>query len=577
MGSTQLHGRWIGEAFGKKASLRLSVHRGLLGAHCGIAGSAECLTDTLARWTAHLWNIQDTSKEGFPSAYYVDGHRKPVYTAVLIPRGLVGRLSTVLGSRALVLLHDAQGHPLLATTHRGDLHRTLGLPCIIERYEQATGPLHLERLVVDREGMATEFLATLQIAGRTVVTLLRSDQYHGLTSFATVGTFVPLETDRHGKIVREVAPASIALPLPDHPGESLLLRVALIRDQRRQVPIAPSKEDEDQPSRWDADLDRRDRQWWEDGWQATPMPPVPTTAKLIPIVTTASHIDAVELAQTYIHHWPAQENCIKDFLLPLGLDTNHGFAKALVENSEVSKRRTALNRRLANVKRWKDAAGKRSQQAGKRHERLRQQLNGRADQLYRERKSRQDELIAQGVADHLLRREIKERKAVIDAELEQMRARMWRAYEQCNQEFRKQERYCQEQRDLLRSLEDLTATERTMYELDHRKDQIMTVCKVALANLVMCVRDRYFPATYAHATWQRLVPFFRLAGRVVRQGDTVQVELRAFNDRQLHRDLVVVCERVNEASPRLPDGRHLLLTVSTTRCPVRGPQNQQVT
>ncbi len=429
------------------------------------AGSAECLTDTLARWTAHLWKSQDTSKEAFPSAFYVDGHRKPVYTDVLIPRGLVGRLSAILGSRALVLLHDAQGHPLLVTTHRGDLHLTSGLPGIIERYEQATGPLQLERLVVDREGMATEFLATLQSSGRSVVTLLRTDQYRDLTSFTNVGTFVPLVTDQHGKVVREVAPASIALPLPDHPGESLPLQVALIRDLSRQVPVVPSKESEDQPSRWDADLDRQDRQWWEDAWQATPTPAIPTTAKLIPIVTTASRIDAVELAQTYIHRWPVQENCIKDFLLPLGLDTNHGFAKTPVENSEVSKRRTALEKRLVNVQRWKDAAGKRSHQAGKRHDRLRQQLKTCADQLYRELNHRQDELVKQEVADHLLRREIKERKAVIEASLEQMRARVWQAYDQCNQEFRKQERYCKEQRNLLRALEDLKARERVMYEV----------------------------------------------------------------------------------------------------------------
>lgn len=530
-------------------------------AHMAQAGGAECLTDALARWTAHLWKIQDASQEASPSAFYVDGHRKPVYTDVLIPRGLVGRLSTILGSRALVLLHDAQGHPLLATTHRGDLHLTSGLPCILQRYEQATGPLHLERLVVDREGMATELLATLQTAGRTVVTLLRTDQYRDLTSFTAVGTFVPLTTDRHGKVVREVAPASIALPLPDHPGESLLLQMALIRDLSRQVLVVPSKEDEDQPSRWDADLDWRDRQWWEDGWQATPAPAVATTAKLIPIVTTASHVDAVELAQTYIHRWPAQENCIKDFLLPLGLETNHGFAKTAVENSEVSKRRTTLEQRLTNVQRWKDAAGKRSQQAGKRHERLRQQLNDRADQLYHELNHRQDELVAQGVADHLLRRKIKERKAVIDAELEQIRVRMWRAYEQCNQEFRKQERYCQKQRDLLRSLEDLTANERTMYELDHRKDQIMTVCKVALANLVMWVRDRYFPTTYAHATWQRLAPFFRLPGWVIPGPVTVQVELRPFNDRQLNRDLTALCAQVNKLQPRLPDGRRLHMSM----------------
>jgi len=100
-----------------------------------------------------------------------------------------------------------------------------------------------------------------------------------------------------------------------------------------------------------------------------------------------------------------------------------------------------------------------------------------------------------------------------------------------------------------------------MYELDHRKDQIMTVCKVALANLVMWSRDHYFPASYAHATWQRLLPFFRLAGRVMREADIVRVELRPFNDRQLNRDLAEVCARVNQLQPALPDGRRLMLSV----------------
>jgi hypothetical protein len=133
------------------------------------------------------------------------------------------------------------------------------------------------------------------------------------------------------------------------------------------------------------------------------------------------------------------------------------------------------------------------------------QHNSRADELYRELGLYQTTLELQGVADYVLRREIKERKAVIDAELEQIRVKEWRAYEQCNQEFRKQERYCKEQRDVLRALEDLEAKERTMYALDQRKDQVMTVCKVALANLRMWVRDHSFPASYAHATWRSFV------------------------------------------------------------------------
>jgi hypothetical protein len=181
----------------------------------------------------------------------------------------------------------------------------------------------------------------------------------------------------------------------------------------------------------------------------------------------------------------------------------------------VAKRRIQLEQRQSRLKQWAHSASKREAQASKRHERLRKEYKRRADELYRELGLYQSTLELQGVTDYVLRREIKERKAVIDAELEQIRAKEWRAYEQCNTEFRKQERYCKEQRDVLRALEDLDAKERTMYELDHRKDQVMTVCKVALANVAMWVQDQYSPASYAHATWLRLAPFFRLAGTVV--------------------------------------------------------------
>ena len=91
-----------------------------------------------------------------------------------------------------------------------------------------------------------------------------------------------------------------------------------------------------------------------------------------------------------------------------------------------------------------------------------------------------------------------------------------------------------------------------MYELDDSKDQVMTVLKLALANLAMWVRDNYFPPEYARATWHHLAPFFRLPGRVVCGPDGVGVALRGFNDRGLSRDLAAVCERGAEERPRLP-------------------------
>ena len=93
----------------------------------------QVLTEALARWTTSLWHTEDATLETSSSPFYLDGHRKPVYTRTLIPRGLIGNSGKILGCRALVLLHDAQGHPLLATTHRGDLHLTLGIPSLLAR------------------------------------------------------------------------------------------------------------------------------------------------------------------------------------------------------------------------------------------------------------------------------------------------------------------------------------------------------------------------------------------------------------------------------------------------------------
>ncbi len=57
----------------------------------------------------------------------------------------------------------------------------------------------------------------------------------------------------------------------------------------------------------------------------------------------------------------------------------------------------------------------------------------------------------------------------------------------------------------------------------------------------------------------RLLPFFQLPGHVRWDREVVQVELRHFNNRQLNRDLLAICQQVKEIQPRLPDGRILIL------------------
>jgi hypothetical protein len=385
--------RYTGDALGmltgrKRAYGYAHVERFL--SQLSFAGGAQTFTTALGKWAAHLCqpSAKDETTTEVAPCFYVDGHRKPVYTEKLIPRGLIGRTGKILGCRALVLLHDERGHLLQVSTNRGDQHLTIGLPQILPRLEESTDTTVPRRVVVDREGMAAPFLRDLQAQGSTVITLLRTDQYDGLESFTEVGSFVPLELDLHGQVICEVAPARFALPLPDQPGQFLPLCVALIRDHRRQVRAPSGDEDEGNDEHFAR---------WREGWKAQPSPAAPTTVKLIPIVTTAEAVNAGELAQTYIRRWPVQENIIRDFLLPQGLDINHGFAKTLVENSEVTKKRTALEKRLSNLEQWAVNAKERSQRAGRLYDRLWKQTKVYGDEQYRALNAHQDALREQGV------------------------------------------------------------------------------------------------------------------------------------------------------------------------------------
>ncbi len=276
LGVVGLHRPWDLRGYAQEGLGLLTTRRRAYGyrtaerflAQVAQAGGADAFTAALARWTTRLWAPIAEETQPISLPYYVDGHRKPVFSDSLLPRGVIGRTGKILGCRALLLLRDKQGHPLLATTHRGDLHLTLGTPSLLTRYEAATDEVSLRRLVIDREGMAAEFLAKLAAEGRWVVTILRTEQYRGLVSFSDVGAFLPLERDRAGQVIREVAPARFQLPLPDQPGQSLSLTVALIRDWRYRVPAPPPEEN--RPAYRYPPNDVRGRAWYMEGWEPTP-------------------------------------------------------------------------------------------------------------------------------------------------------------------------------------------------------------------------------------------------------------------------------------------------------------------
>ena len=542
-------------------------------AHAGAAGR---LTEVMAKWTWSPWQTEPSSPDQptAPAIFYVDGHRKAVYSDVLVPRGPVGKLDgKILGCRELVMLHDAKGHPRLSTTHRGDQHLTIGVPQMLHCYEQATEQTFVQRVVVDREGMAAEFLAQLKLEGRQVVTLLRSDQYAGEGSFQQVGQWQPWRSNRHGEVICEVASARFTLPRPNPLDPPVEVEVALIRDWRKLLPTEGANEQADERD-WQADLAPHQTRFWEQGWQALPAPPEPTTPKLIPVITTGQGMEAVELAYTYFRRWNCQENAIRDWLIPLHLDINHGYAKEQVVNSELTKRLVVLKGHVQRLGQLAQASRVRLAQLLEQDHCLQEQVSA-----YEQRR---DELLVQVLqfeeAGRTEERDyfpVKAQQKASDWEVRRRKVKLEKHAVRRQREVDKCATYCRGLRQALRQQEDLQTHAREMYELDHAKDQVMTRLQLGLANLGMWVRDQYFGESYQHASWQRLLPFFKLGGWVTTTANEVKLDVCAFNNRPLVRDLEELCRKVNADAVMLPDGRRLVVGVGQRLgCPRDGPLAQ---
>ena len=109
-----------------------------------------------------------------------------------------------------------------------------------------------------------------------------------------------------------------------------------------------------------------------------------------------------------------------------------------------------------------------------------------------------------------------------------------------------------------------------------RKWSIRAHFAFALTLKLTWARDRYFPEAYAHAGWHRLQIFFQLPGRIHWGTESVEVELKPFNDHALNRDLETLCAKVAQEQPRLPDGRRLLFKVQGVGLPSLDAQERAV-
>jgi hypothetical protein len=268
---------------------------------------------------------------------FIDGHFKAVWTLVNVPRGKHGMMDRVMTGLAQVFLNGHRGHPLLHTTHPGDMALKDHILPHVQELERAVGGEVVNLVVVDNEGCSRKMFEDFAKMSEhrelkiNLVTLVRKNQYRFPEDFwvrvddtthrsLEEGDFHPFHKDRRGRVTSRVALAEFNYLSNDNrrglKGE-LLLRCAVVRKVR--------------------------------------------VDKTTVIVTDAPReaIPSGEwLARCYYDRWPSQEARFKEMAWLCNLNVNHGFGKDEVPNRMALKQLEKVSRSLAFCERRVDKLGR---------------------------------------------------------------------------------------------------------------------------------------------------------------------------------------------------------------------------
>jgi len=505
--------------------------------NCIRVGWTEPLTAAVAGWATQLWASREPSEAEAPAYLYWDWHVKAVYSDHPIPRTKHGTRQQIVGARKQLMLHDATGHLLFLRTYRGDTHLIAGMVDGTAYYEGLAESRRLTHQIFDREGLSVahfkDLLAPTGDEPRQFITCLKSNQYTGLDSFESATIFTPFRYDPQGRVVQELAEASYELPDRRAGENSLPLRAILLRR-----PLAATE---------DATEDE---------------------ARLHVLITSDWETPATDIAHWYRGRYPNQENAIRDWWLPLGGDVNVGYDKRPVENSELARRKEELEGQVKMLDRYLTACQERLQKAQDQQQKRAAKYQTAwqaAQQTLQEAIQQRD---AQGETAWAIYQWAQAEESRLRQQVEPQRARVQATAERIEKEREKQQNYHRAQEEKTQAVVDLTQKMATcpMYELDDRKDQLVSALRVCLVNVLQWLRDTVFPVSYAHATCPTLAPFVQMGGYVIEHPDRIDVLLDGFWQAARQRDLEEVVACCNTQAFTAPDGRPLSFRI----CPAPG-------
>ena len=481
---------------------------------------AAPLGDALAQQYLEIWPVP---KEG--AFFYLDNHRKVRYSGYPTAAGKISASDRILGGTTQLFLHDTAGHGLHMRSGPADDHMTRTLVPLVQHFISLVGREKVRGIVADQEMRSVALFRELEAMDRLgFVTSSRTPTPKQEADFEIEGLFVPyLRDPESGQVTHWVAHAHTRLQ-DWRQGLSFPAEVTLVVDCRAGMP-----------------------------------------GRLIPIVHNLRGKDVpVELPhQLYVGHWQGQERVFRDMRPCQNLNAHYGQKKVAVANRRQIRKGEALRRNLQSLGKQNETAQRKVQEYTDRIQALKQE----AQQKKAENKEQVMALRKSGrEAETPRRRErfmIQAERLAAKGQAQQIRLQNRQRRQATHQrEWQKKLDERQSKREqVLQELEEME--DRSFYDFDLEKDDLMTYLRMAGENAHRFVQERYFGGTLLEkvdeATMVRLV--YNQAGWIRRQGQYLRVQLLGYDDADMQAAVAQACQRVNQAQIELVSGHRLHMEV----------------
>ena len=475
----------------------------------------KILSRDLARAYIEVFNLSFETKE--EQTFYIDCHKKVLWTKKNVPKGLHATRNKILKCLDVYFIHDCNGMPILPWTRPGDSHLVNEIMPIIEELEKSVGKEIVKLVIFDREGVSVALFREFTERGKRFVTILKTNQYDSEDDFifekGSKWKYVTIKTAK-GKKRFKIKEGGKILVEQDS-GKKYELRAILAKDL------------------------------------GTGKMPV-----FITNIIKSEEQDCTKIVKKYIKRW-FQENSFKQMKPGLYLDTNHGSnGVALKENRVIKRKIEKLEQELrAKNKAITSAESFIEQRLGS-IKRKKAMMNKKVLQLKNKLKKINAKTLTKINVDeraYLLKRQ--EEMYLEESEIIKYYESVISKWQS---EINSKQSYIDKKRNEIKEITNkLSKIDRkeVLYEIDTRKDHIMTNLEVALNNADLFLKKNFFPPEYKNADFKTIRDIlYKQDGFIKESEDEILVTLKHYRQEPEHQMLAEYVVKKIDAAEIITDG-----------------------